>query len=119
MLQLHALASQPVERRRVELFVAMTTQITPAHVIGEDEEDVGLLRGRGFCVCKERGEGDDESQPKEDSLPNGFQKGAGEGESAVHEVGKVQAFESRWLPVSKRRRGDHHPRLHDAALHHG
>ena len=75
MLQLHALASELVERRRVELFVAMTTQITPAHVIGEDEEDVGLLRGRGFCVCKERGEGDDESQPKEDSLPNGFQKG--------------------------------------------
>lgn len=41
MLQLHALALELVERRRVELFVAMTMQITPAHVIGEDEEDVG------------------------------------------------------------------------------
>ena len=49
MLQLHALALELVERRRVELFVAMTTQITPAHVIGEDEKEVGLLRV-GWCV---------------------------------------------------------------------
>ena len=50
MLQLHALALELIERRRVELFVAMTTQITPAHVIGEDEKDVG----RGCLPCRTR-----------------------------------------------------------------
>jgi hypothetical protein len=49
MLQFHALALELVERRRVELFVAMTTQITPAHVIGEDEEDVGRSYGCGLA----------------------------------------------------------------------
>jgi hypothetical protein len=52
MLKFDALSPQFVERRRGELVVAMATQITPAHVIGEDEEDIGLrillCRCRGF-----------------------------------------------------------------------
>ena len=43
MVQLHALALQLVERRRVDLVVAVAAHIPPTHVIGEKEKDVGLL----------------------------------------------------------------------------
>ena len=56
MLQFHALVLELVERRRGELVVAMATQIAPAHVISEDEEDVWRLGGRGSSPGKERKE---------------------------------------------------------------
>ena len=52
LLQFNALALELVERRRVELFVAMTTQITPAHIIGEDENYVRGPRWGGWLRCK-------------------------------------------------------------------
>ena len=46
MLERDALCPEPVERGRGELGIAVATQITPAHVVGEDEKDVRL---RVFC----------------------------------------------------------------------
>ncbi len=42
MLEFNAMCSESVDRGRGELCIAMATQITPAHVVGEYEEDVRL-----------------------------------------------------------------------------
>ncbi|MFN9954883.1 MAG: hypothetical protein ACK55I_17430 [bacterium] len=52
----------------------MATQIAPAHVIGEDEEDVGLLR-LGRCVggveqTQRREEEGGESRAQQDGAPS-------------------------------------------------
>ena len=74
ILEFDALCSQPVERRRGEFRIAMATQIAPAHVIGEDEEDVGLLR-LGWCVCgvewcERRKQQGGESRAQHDGVPS-------------------------------------------------
>ena len=69
LLQFHALALEPVERGRGELVVAMAAEIAPAHVIGEDEKDVGPF-------CRRIG-GVHHSQRRE-------QQGDGDGEEVFH-----------------------------------
>jgi hypothetical protein len=44
MGELHSLRRQFVEVRRSKIRPAVTAQVAPAHIIGEDEDDVGPRR---------------------------------------------------------------------------
>ena len=51
VIEFHALAFQFVEHRRIQAIVSVATQVTPPHVVGQDEENVraplgGECRGR-------------------------------------------------------------------------
>jgi hypothetical protein len=55
--ELHALGGQAVNVRRLELLLAVTTQVTAAEVVGEDEDDVGWARRgcrKGVLEAKRR-----------------------------------------------------------------
>jgi len=65
--QAHALSGKMIEVRRLDLFLPVTAQLTPAEVIGHDENDVGPGR-RGRRPGRLRTTSEDhaaESQPRD------------------------------------------------------
>ena len=58
----YPLPGQFVEVRSLKNLVTVTTQITPAHVINKDKQDIGWLIRRGIRLSKRGGK---ENSPKE------------------------------------------------------
>lgn len=50
----HSFARDPIDVRSLNLFLTVTTQITPTQVIGQDEDDVRLMVGLGNADTEEQ-----------------------------------------------------------------